>query len=186
MASKARTTSGGSQSSGSKSASTDRHYLYIEIRAPQCRVLGMYLVKDTLHPQKLIFTIAVWESWVWFHSRFYFQCSAVRQEWWVNTWWCPMLIVIAVPLMFLGQGEMNGNDSCEASSEPSTASFAVGWRSMGGQHKILPEREKWTLLDLQFSCNRLWSYLDIAAVVLDWQRDTAGFVGQVILFHIHF
>lgn len=111
-ASKARTTSGLSQSLGSKSTSTGRHYLYIEMRAPQCPVLSTYLVKDTLHPQKLIFTIAVWESWVGIRLGFYLKCSAVRQEWWVNTRWCPTLIFTSLPLVFLGQGEMNNKDSC--------------------------------------------------------------------------
>lgn len=49
-----------------------------------------------------------------------------------------------------------------------------GWAAQNPSEK----REKRASLDLQFSC--------LAAVVLAWQRGTAGFVSRVILFHIHF
>lgn len=81
-----------------------------EIRAPRCLTLGTYPVEGTFHPQKWIFTTTVWESWVWIHSGFYLKCSAVRQEWRVNSRWWPTLILTSIPLVFRRQERWMANN----------------------------------------------------------------------------
>lgn len=85
-----------------------------ETRAPQCHVLGMLPAQRHSSPSKpnsgnhCVGILGVNPL------RILLKCSAVRQEWWVNTRWWPTLILVSVPLVFLGQGEMNSKDSYEA------------------------------------------------------------------------
>lgn len=140
-ASKARTTSRWSQSSGSKSTPPIRLYLSMWNQSSTVLCIGHVPAQRHSSPSKANSRNRCVGILGVNPLRILLNCSTVRQEWWVNTRWCPTLILVSVPLVFLGQGEMNSKDSYEACSKLSTAGFAVKWRRIGGQHKILLKKD---------------------------------------------